>query len=239
MVGTRLNYLFTVGGNEWGCSVVYNSQYEEGRTPWFQWGVTDWWEPDPKDSYWRGDYVYMYDASWNLEMIFSGRIGGYKDFKNAYVLVYDNDPLPDEFPWCTGTYRDALPNVYPLVQGATKIDSGRICSMIPGGGGGIAGYPEGRGTYERRVYVEDFEEIEAGGETYRCAKVRYFMRHTLEFLSPYYNEDWGKIEWVEEGYHWYTEFGLVKADVTIKTYWWDELEETDTILIELTGAILP
>jgi hypothetical protein len=224
-LGTRLNYLFTVGGNEWGCSVVYNTRYEENRTPWFQWGVTDFWNPTPTETYLRGDYTYKYTRGWDLEELYSNAIGG-KTALRFYGIEYLS-PLPSPFP---------------LVKGAEIRDTGGFTFTVPKYSFAcffVSG-PEGRGTYERIIYTEDFEEMEAGGETYRCAKVRFFMRHTVEFSAPSYNEDWGKTEWIEEGYHWYAEeVGLVKADVTIKTYWWDELEKTDTILIDLTAAILP
>ena len=240
-LGTRLNYLFTVGGDEWGSTISYNSPYEENRTPWFRWGVTDHWDASPGDTYWRGDYIYIYDRNWDLEGVWTDKIGGTKMSFEAYIIIYSKWPpfTSSDCPICKSSYTKVLPNVYPLVQGAEKIDDGTFCLYIPGMGLGGISMPEGRGNYERRINVEEFEDIEAGGETYRCAKVKYYMRHTVEFLSPHYNEDWGKIEWIEEGYHWYSEFGLVKADVTIKTYWWDELEETDTVLIELTGVTLP
>jgi hypothetical protein len=223
-VGVRLNYIFTVGGDEWGSTIYYNARYEENRNPWFRWGVTDHWSANPRDTYWRGDYDYIYTASWALRGVWSMEIGGTTANINLYLLDYEPD----------------LPSVFPLVKGAERLHTGRINDyLMLGITWYTGGAPEGRGTYERRVYVEDFEELEAGGETYRCAKVQYSMRHTVEFLSPHYNEDWGKIEWVEEGYRWYTDFGLVKADVTIKTYWWDELEETERVRIELTGATLP
>jgi hypothetical protein len=240
-LGTRLNYLFTVGGNEWGSTVSYNSPYEEERTPWFQWGMTDWWNDNPNDTYWRGDYHYFYDRNWDLKGVLAARIGGTEVF-NQYIRLYDKDVdvLPDDWPACTGKYNDPLPTIYPLVKGAEKIDTGKFC-LVTFGSSFYTGtkVPEGRGTYERRIYVEDFEEIEAGGETYRCAKVQYFMRHTVEFLSPHANEEWSRMEWIEEGYRWYSEIGLVRAEFTVKTYWWDELEKTDRVLIELTGATLP
>jgi|GEM_PF-1401486 len=232
-LGTRLNYLFMVRGNEWGCTISYMSSREEDRTPWFRWGVTDYWNPNPRDTYWRGDYTYIYDGGWDLEEVVSFIIGGHKFTDDVYLCAYNPH----------------MPCVFPLVKGAEKIDTGRIYSFMydltsttvvtTTGGGSGGSLIEGYGTYERRIYIEDFEEIETGGETYRCAKVKYYMKHSLEFKAPYINEDWGKIEWIEEGYHWYSEIGLVKAEVTIKTYWWDELEKTDKVSIILTAATLP
>jgi hypothetical protein len=223
-LGTRLNYLYTVGGNEWGCTIAYNSPRQGDRTPWFRWGVTDFWNANPKATYWRGDYTYIYDSNWNLRGVLSDAIGGNKFSNNIYLCDYQN---PD------------LPCIYPLVKGAEKIHSGQLQTLMVDWtivGGSAA---EGRGTYERRIYTEGFEDIEAGGKTYRCARVKYYMRHTVTFLSPHDNEDWGKIEWIEEGYHWYSDIGMVKTEVTIKTYWWDELEKTDKVYIILTGATLP
>ena len=223
-MGTRLNYLVTVRGDEWGCTIAYNSPYEGDRTPWFRWGVTDWWNANPDDTYWRGDYNYMYTSNWALKGVWSRKIGGTVADFNLYYLDYEPD----------------LPSVYPLVKGAERIHTGRIDRLlIVGVTWAVAGAPEGRGTYERRIYTEGFEDIEAGGKTYRCARVKYYMRHTVTFLSPDVNEDWGKTEWIEEGYHWYSEIGLVKSEVTIKTYWWDELEKTDKVSIILTAATLP
>ena len=239
-MGTRLNYLFTVRGDEWGCTIAYNNPYEGDRTPWFRWGVTDWWNANPDDTYWRGDYTYYYSSNWDLEGVFSYAIGGIKTAFAVYFIVYRSGnwltQLTDEY--CQG-YTSKLPNIFPLVKGAEKVHTGRFCLLIPGFN--PAGYsrPEGRGTYERRIYTEGFEDIEAGGESYRCARVKYYMRHTVTFLSPYDNEDWGKMEWIEEGYHWYSDIGMVKSEVTIKTYWWDELEKTDKVSIILTGVTLP
>jgi hypothetical protein len=228
-VGTRLNYLYTVGGNEWGCTIAYNSPYEGDRTPWFRWGVTDFWETKPKDTYWRGDYTYIYDRNWDLEEVFSDTIGG-KSAVNLYKIEYTPH----------------LPCIFPLVKGAEKIDTGRfyldISIYITAPGNYITrpiSSATGTGTYERRIYVEGFEDIETGGKTYRCARVKYYMRHYLTFLSPHDNEDWGKIEWIEEGYHWYSDIGMVKTEATIETYWWDELEKTDKVYIILTGVTLP
>ncbi len=223
-LGTRLNYLVTVRGDEWGCTIAYNRPYEENRTPWFRWGVTDFWDPDPKETYFRGDYIYHYSRKWDLEEVFSDTIGG-KSAVNLYKIEYTPH----------------LPCIFPLVKGTEKIDTGRfdlntpkysgICFYIEG--------PEGRGTYERRIYIEGFEDIETGGKTYRCARVKYYMEHSVDFLAPHINEDWGRMEWIEEGYHWYSDIGLVKSEVTIKTYWWDELEKTDKVSIILTAATLP
>ena len=240
-MGTRLNYLFTVRGDEWGSTISYNSPYEGKRTPWFRWGVTDHWENNPKDTYWRGDYVYVYDHNWNLKGVWTTKIGGYKTAYEAYIIIYSkwgtlSDPA---CPFCKSSYNKVLPNIYSLVKGAEKVHTGRFCLFIPGKSPTSSSFPEGRGTYERRIYVEEFEDIEAGGETYRCARVKYYMRHTVTFLSPHDNEDWGKTEWIEEGYHWYADIGMVKTDVTIETYWWDELEKTDKISIILTGVTLP
>jgi len=223
-LGTRLNYLYTVGGNEWGCTIAYNSPREGDRTPWFRWGVTDFWNAKPKKTYWRGDYTYIYDSNWNLKAVVSDTIGGTKFSDNIYVCDYQN---PD------------LPCIYPLVKGAEKIATGQLRTFMVDWSMWSGSFAEGRGTYERRIYIEGFEDIEAGGKTYRCARVKYYMRHTVTFLSPYDNEDWGKTEWIEEGYHWYSDIGLIKAEVTIKTYWWDELEKTDKVSIILTGATLP
>jgi len=223
-LGTRLNYLYTVGGNEWGCTIAYNSPREGDRTPWFRWGVTDFWNANPKATYWRGDYNYIYDSNWNLKGVWSDAIGGNKFSNNVYICDYQN---PD------------LPCIYPLVKGAEKPDTGQLLTLMCDWtimGGRCA---EGRGTYERRIYTEGFEDIEAGGKTYRCARVKYYMRHTVTFLSPHDNEDWGKTEWIEEGYHWYSDIGMIKTEVTIETYWWDELEKTDKVSIILTGATLP
>jgi len=239
-VGTRLNYLYTVGGNEWGCTIAYNRPYEGDRTPWFEWGATDHWNTNPKETYWRGDYDYVYNSNWDLKLVWSEKIGGHKLTYGGYVLIYSRGgPIPEDWPYCKSSYNKVLPNVYPLVKGAEKIDNGNFCLVIPMLSWSGEGMPEGRGTYERRIYTEGFEDIEAGGKTYRCARVKYYMKHTITFLSPYDNEDWGKIEWIEEGYHWYADIGLVKSEVTIKTYWWDELEKTDKVSIILTGVTLP
>jgi len=203
-------------------------------------GATDHWNTNPKETYWRGDYNYVYNSNWDLKLVWSEKIGGHKLAYGGYVLIYSRGgPIPEDWPYCKSSYNKVLPNVYPLVKGAEKIDNGNFCLVIPGWSWSGGGMPEGRGTYERRIYTEGFEDIEAGGKTYRCARVKYYMRHTITFLSPYDNEDWGKIEWIEEGYHWYADIGLVKSEVTIKTYWWDELEKTDKVSIILTGVTLP
>ncbi|MCK4637697.1 MAG: hypothetical protein KAT49_07445, partial [Methanomicrobia archaeon] len=223
-MGTRLNYLFTVRGDEWGSTIAYNSPYEGDRTPWFRWGTTDWWSANPDDTYWRGDYEYWYTSNWDLRGVISYKIGGTKAAFNLYVLNYEPD----------------LPCIYPLVKGAEKIHTGRIDPlMILGVISWTGSAPEGRGNYERKIYIEEFEDIEAGGKTYRCAKVKYYMEHSVDFLAPHINEDWGRMKWIEEGYHWYSDIGLVKTEVTIKTYWWDELEKTDKVSIILTGVTLP
>jgi hypothetical protein len=229
-MGTRLNYLFTVRGDEWGCTIAYNSPYEGDRTPWFRWGVTDFWETNPKDTYWRGDYTYVYDRNWDLEEIVSDKVGGIRFSGDAYQCDYGS----------------RLPCVFPLVKGTEKIDTGRFYLCISTYTTVYGNYTTipissatGTGTYERRIYVEGFEDIEAGGETYRCARVKYYMEHSLDFKAPHINEDWGRMKWIEEGYHWYSDMGLVKKEVTIKTYWWDELEKTDKVSIILTGATLP
>jgi len=239
-LGTRLNCLYTVGGNEWGCTIAYNSPREGDRTPWFRWGVTDHWENNPKDTYWRGDYTYYYNGNWDLEGVYSYKIGGYKSSAFAvYVIVYKSaEWLKEHTCGVTCPYNSELPSIFPLVKGAEKVDTGGFCLIIPGKSPTGSSFPEGRGTYERRIYTEGFEDIEAGGETYRCARVKYYMKHTVTFLSPHDNEDWGKMEWIEEGYHWYADIGMVKTDVTIKTYWWDELEKTDKVYIILTGVTL-
>ncbi|MCK4310641.1 MAG: hypothetical protein KAV80_04240, partial [Methanomicrobia archaeon] len=113
-MGTRLNYLFTVRGDEWGCTIAYNSPYEGDRTPWFRWGVTDFWETNPKETYWRGDYTYVYDRNWDLEEIVSDKVGGTKFSDDVYQCDYGS----------------RLPCVFPLVKGTEKIDTGRFYLYI-------------------------------------------------------------------------------------------------------------
>ena len=225
-LGTRLSYLFTIGGNEWGCTISYKKRFEEERIPWFRWGVTDYWNPHPEDTHWRYNYIYSYSSGGVLKEVY------YLDTSWGYmssgVYLYKIKYAPH------------VSSVFPLVKGAKKINTGKFDLEILGEGiryGSKA--PQGIGTYERRIYVEGFEDIEAGGKTYRCARVKYYMKHSIIFLSPYDNEDWGKTEWIEEGYHWYSDIGLVKKEVTIKTYWWGELEKTDKVSITLTGVTMP
>ncbi|MEA1993847.1 MAG: hypothetical protein U9N35_05570 [Euryarchaeota archaeon] len=52
-------------------------------------------------------------------------------------------------------------------------------------------------------------------------------------------ETWKIYKWVEDGYAWYGDIGMVKADYTVKTYFSDELEHKDRVSIILNSATLP
>lgn len=231
-VESVLTYYFTVEGNEWGTTVYKTKQSEEKRSSWFVWGNILCALPPNGDEDELGhqdDYTFSYNGN-ALKEIHAGQEGvGWCCID--YTIDY--------------TYSPALPSVYPLVKGISREKAGSFyteftCKKQDPNVYTHAAYIttkiSGRGTYKREIYVEDFEEIEAGGETYKCAKVKFTMTYEVNYNT---GETWKIYKWVEDGYAWYGDIGMVKADYTVKTYFSDELEHKDRVSIILNSATLP
>ena len=215
-VGSVLTYYFTVRGAEWGSTVRKSKGDEEDRSTWFVWGNLLCVPPDNIDNVvHRGDYTYYYKGN-TLEKIYME--GAWWCCKYYYIKY---------------TYSPPLPSVYSLVKGVSKNDQGQFLTEFFCNS--VIKY-SGRGTYKREIYVESFENVTAGRKEYECAKVKFTMTYEVRYNT---GEPWRLYKWVEDGYIWYSEIGMIKAEYTVKTYFSDELKKTDEVSIILNSATMP
>jgi len=163
----------------------------------------------------RGDYTYYYKGN-TLEKIYME--GAWWCCKYYYIKY---------------TYSPPLPSVYSLVKGVSKNDQGQFLTEFFCNS--VIKY-SGRGTSKREIYVESFENVTAGRKEYECAKVKFTMTYEVRYNT---GEPWRLYKWVEDGYIWYSEIGMIKAEYTVKTYFSDELKKTDEVSIILNSATMP
>ena len=216
-VESRLSYLFTLNGREWGTTVYKMGPDSEIRFGWFLWGnISNMYSlSSTKVFYCKKDFRYYYNTSNALKRIYvrwEEYIGG---DKYTHSIEYNYSP--------------PMPSVYPLVNSALVKDSGSFSTKFDD--------TSGIGTYNREIYVEDFENIEAGGKTYECARVKFTITYEVRYINI--SESWRVYKWVEDGYAWYSDIGMVKAEYTVKTYFSGELKKTDKVSIILNSITIP
>jgi len=229
-IETSYTYYFSVRGGEWGTMVYKNKTTEELRSSWFVWG----------------NILCAIPPTGDIDEV------GHQD---NYTFYYKNNGLREIYAegenWCCiaysikYVYSPPLPSVYSLVKGTTKKDHGSFfteftCKQRAPGVYTHVAYTTsdifGRGTYDREIYVEEFENIEAGGKTYECARVKFTITYEVEYNT---GEPWKLYKWVEDGYAWYSDIGMVKAEYTVKTYFSGELKKTDKVSIILNSITMP
>jgi len=133
----------------------------------------------------RGDYTYYYKGN-TLEKIYME--GAWWCCKYYYIKY---------------TYSPPLPSVYSLVKGVSKNDQGQFLTEFFCNS--VIKY-SGRGTSKREIYVESFENVTAGRKEYECAKVKFTMTYEVRYNT---GEPWRLYKWVEDGYIWYSEIGMI------------------------------
>ena len=66
------------------------------------------------------------------------------------------------------------------------------------------------------------------------------MKFTITYEVEYNTgEPWKLYKWVEDGYAWYSDIGMIKAEYTVKTYFSGELKKTDKVSIILNSITIP
>ena len=211
--------------------VYKNKTTEELRSSWFVWG----------------NILCAIPPTGDIDEV------GHQD---NYTFYYKNNGLREIYAegenWCCiaysikYVYSPPLPSVYSLVKGTTKKDHGSFfteftCKQRAPGVYTHVAYTTsdifGRGTYDREIYVEEFENIEAGGKTYECARVKFTITYEVRYINI--SESWRVYKWVEDGYAWYSDIGMIKAEYTVKTYFSGELKKTDKVSIILNSITIP